>query len=78
MGEFVFGQQRDVFHGFGVFEQGFAGGRQLVALRVLYKQCGTEAFLDRLDVTGHGGMGGFQTLRGGEQAATALQLKKKP
>ncbi len=72
MGEFVFGQQRDVFHGFGVLEQRFAGRRQLIALGVLHEQRGAEAFLDGLDMPGDGGVGGFQALRGGKQAAAAL------
>jgi len=61
-----------------LFEQGLAGRRQLIAVGVLHKQRGAEAFLDRLDMPRHGGVGGFQALRGGEQAAAALQLKKKP
>ena len=33
---------------------------------------------DGLDMPGHRGVRGFQALRSGEQAAAALQLKKKP
>ena len=61
-----------------MFEQCFAGRRQFIALGVLHEQRRAEAFLDGVDVPRHGGMRGFQALGGGEQAATALQLEKKP
>ena len=78
MGELVFGQQCHVLHGLRMFEQRFAGRRQFIALGMLHEQRRAEAFLDGVDMPGHGGMRGFQALGGGEQAATALQLEKKP
>ena len=70
--------KRDVFHGFGVFEQRFAGRGQFIALGVLDKQRGAEALFDGLDVPGHGGVGGVQTAGSGEQTPAALQFEKKP
>jgi hypothetical protein len=36
-----------------MLEQGFAGGGQFVALGMLHKQRGAEAFLDRIDMRAH-------------------------
>ena len=76
MGQFFFGQQRNVLHGFGMFEQCLARRRQFITLGVLHKQRGAEAFLDGLDMPGHGRMGGLQALGSGEQAPATLQFKE--
>ena len=71
-------QQCDVFHRFGVFEQGLPRRGQFVALGMLYKQCSAQVLFDALNVPCHGAMGGIKALGGSQQAAAALQLQEVP
>ncbi|MNZ55405.1 hypothetical protein D3C78_733310 [compost metagenome] len=72
LGNLFLGQQCDVFHGFGMFEQRLAGGRQFVTLGVLNEQGSTQALLDIVDVPGHGAVGSVEALGRGQQATAAL------
>ncbi|CAI8857219.1 hypothetical protein EMIT0232MI5_20219 [Pseudomonas sp. IT-232MI5] len=78
LGDLFLRQQRHVFHRFSMLKQRLPRWGHFVALRVLDEQRGAEAFLDGFDVAGDGGVGGVEAAGGGEQAAAALQLEKKP
>lgn len=77
LGDFFLRQQRDVFHRFGVLEQGLSRRGHFIALGVLDEQRRAEAFLDRFNMPRHCRVGGVEPARGSEQAAAALQLEKK-
>ena len=77
LAHFFLGEQRGVLHRLGVLEQRLAGRSQLVAAGVLGEQLGAEVALDVLDVPGHRGVSGAETLGGGQQATAALQLEEE-